>query len=426
MTELQLADMMQQLGTSARRASRQLAIASTQDKNSALLAIYQTMQQQQQAILDANLIDLNNAREKGLEQSMIDRLEITPARFQAMLDGLRDVIALADPIGEISEMNYRPSGIQLGKMRVPLGVIGMIYESRPNVTLEAASLAIKSGNAIILRGGSEALHSNQAIAKAIELGLQQSQLPAESVQVVATTNRDAVGYLITMSDYVDVIIPRGGKGLVERITNEARIPVIKHLDGVCHVYVDNEAKLNHAVAIAMNAKTHRYGVCNAMETLLVHQAIASEFLAEIVPLYHEKGVELRVCPQTQQILQQQGYHDAILATEDDWYAEYLAPILAVKLVDDISDAIEHINHYGSHHTDAIVSENYSKNRLFLSQVDSSSVMVNASTRFADGFEYGLGAEIGISTDKIHARGPVGLHGLTSQKWIVFGDGQIRQ
>lgn len=426
MTELQLADMMQQLGTSARRASRQLAIASTQDKNSALLAIYQTMQQQQQAILDANLIDLNNAREKGLDEALIDRLAITPARFQAMLDGLRDVIALADPIGEISEMNYRPSGIQLGKMRVPLGVIGMIYESRPNVTLEAASLAIKSGNAIILRGGSEALHSNQAIATAIELGLQQSQLPAESVQVVATTNRDAVGYLITMSDYVDVIIPRGGKGLVERITNEALIPVIKHLDGICHTYVDRHADIAKAVKVTLNAKTQRYAPCNAMETLLVHQAIAPQYLAEIVPLYHEKGVELRVCEQTQAIFNQLNLGKCVPATEEDWHTEYLAPILSIKIVADIHQAIEHINHYGSHHTDAIMTEHYAHARLFLAQVDSSSVMVNASTRFADGFEYGLGAEIGISTDKIHARGPVGLHGLTSQKWIVFGDGHIRQ
>lgn len=357
---------------------------------------------------------------------MIDRLTINPARFQTMLDGLKDVINLADPIGEITDMNYRPSGIQLGKMRVPLGVIGMIYESRPNVTLEAGSLALKSGNAIILRGGSEALHSNQAIAQAILAGLAQSDLPQTSVQVVNTSDREAVGHLITMSDYVDVIVPRGGKGLVERITNEARIPVIKHLDGICHVYVDNKADIEKAVTISLNAKTHRYGTCNTMETLLIHKDIAEQYLAKIVPLYHEKGVELRVCEQTRLIFEHKNLGDSIPATEQDWHTEYLAPILSIKIVNDIAEAIEHINHYGSHHTDAIVTENYSNSRLFLAQVDSSSVMINASTRFADGFEYGLGAEIGISTDKIHARGPVGLEGLTSQKWIVFGDGHIRQ
>lgn len=426
MTEIQITDYMQQVGKQARQASRQLTIATTKQKDIALNAIYHALQQKQSDILQANQLDLNNAHKKGLEQAMIDRLELTPARFQAMLDGLKDVIALADPIGEITEMNYRPSGIQLGKMRVPLGVIGMIYESRPNVTLEAGALAIKSGNAIILRGGSEALHSNQAIAQAIHLGLQQSDLPELSVQVINTSNRDAVGHLITMSNFVDVIVPRGGKSLVERISNEARIPVIKHLDGVCHVYIDNEADLNKAVKIALNAKTHRYGVCNAMETLLIHKAIAGDFLAQIVPLYREKSVELRVCEDTKAIFEQFNLGKSIPATENDWSMEYLAPILSIKLVNDIHHAIEHINYYGSHHTDAIVSEDYSKNRLFITQVDSSSVIVNASTRFADGFEYGLGAEIGISTDKIHARGPVGLHGLTSQKWIVFGDGQIRQ
>lgn len=426
MSNIHIADYMQQLGKQARQASRQLAIASTQQKNHALNAIYQALQQKQADILHANQLDLDNAHAKGLEQAMIDRLELTPARFQGMLDGLKDVIALADPIGEITDMNYRPSGIQLGKMRVPLGVIGMIYESRPNVTLEAGALAIKSGNAIILRGGSEALHSNQAIAQAIHLGLQQSELPELSVQVVNTSDRDAVGHLITMSDFVDVIVPRGGKSLVERISNEARIPVIKHLDGICHVYVDKQADMEKAVKIALNAKTHRYGVCNAMETLLIHQDISGDFLSKIVPLYREKGVELRVCERTQGIFAQHNLGKYVPATDEDWVTEYLAPLLSIKLVDDIHQAIEHINQYGSHHTDAILTENYSLARLFLAQVDSSSVMVNASTRFADGFEYGLGAEIGISTDKIHARGPVGLHGLTSQKWIVFGDGHIRQ
>ncbi|WLF84520.1 glutamate-5-semialdehyde dehydrogenase [Moraxella sp. ZY210820] len=417
---------MQQLGQNARQASRQLSIATTQQKNQALELIYQALEQQQQAIFTANQTDVANAKQNGLDPAMVDRLEITPARFQTMLDGLKDVINLADPIGEITDMNYRPSGIQLGKMRVPLGVIGMIYESRPNVTLEAGSLALKSGNAIILRGGSEALNSNQAIAQAILAGLAQSELPQTSVQVVNTPDREAVGQLITMSDYVDVIVPRGGKSLVERVTNEARIPVIKHLDGICHVYVDNQANMEKAVKVAFNAKTQRYAPCNAMETLLIHKDIANSFLAEIVPLYREKNVELRICATTQAIFNQQNLGNYILATDEDWITEYLAPILSIKIVNNITEAIEHINHYGSHHTDAIITENYSHARLFLAQVDSSSVMVNASTRFADGFEYGLGAEIGISTDKIHARGPVGLEGLTSQKWIVFGDGHIRQ
>lgn len=416
---------MQQLGQNARKASRLLSIANTQQKNQALTLIYQALSEQKEQILLANQKDLMLAKESGLASSSLDRLELTPARFQAMLNGLNDVIALADPIGEITDMTYRPSGIQLGKMRVPLGVVGMIYENRPNVTLEAASLALKSGNAIILRGSSDAIHSNQAIAKAIQHGLRQSELPIDSIQVVETTSRDAVGQLITMTDFVDVVVPRGGKSLVERISNEAKVPVIKHLDGICHIFVDEQADLDKAVKIALNAKTHRYGVCNAMETLLVHQHIASEFLAKIVPLYREKGVELRVCEQTQHIFKQLNLAEAVLASEEDWATEYLDAILSIKILDNAQQAIEHINHYGSHHTDAIVTENYSLARLFLAQVDSSSVMINASTRFADGFEYGLGAEIGISTDKIHARGPVGLEGLTSQKWIVFGDGHIR-
>jgi glutamate-5-semialdehyde dehydrogenase len=333
---------------------------------------------------------------------------------------LRDVISLTDPVGVITDLAYRPSGIQLGKMRVPLGVVGMIYESRPNVTLEAASLAIKSGNAIILRGGSEAFHSNQAIAACIQAGLVASGLPAACVQVINTADRAAVGLLITMAEYVDVIVPRGGKGLIERISKEARVPVIKHLDGNCHTFVERQADFSKALPICLNAKTHRYGVCNAMETLLVDAPIAAAFLPQIAALYADKGVELRGCAATQAILP-----SATAATEQDWYEEYLAPILAIKVVDGLDAAIEHINHYGSHHTDVIITENFSTARRFLNEVDSSSVMVNASSRFADGFEYGLGAEIGISTDKIHARGPVGLEGLTSQKWVVLGDGQIR-
>jgi len=412
--------MMLGLGQAARAASRVLAGASTQSKNAALEAIYRTLQANQADILAANRIDMDKGHAVNLDSALLDRLELTPARFQGMLDGLRDVISLADPVGEITDMTYRPSGIQLGKMRVPLGVVGMIYESRPNVTLEAASLALKSGNAIILRGGSEAFNSNQAIARSIQAGLKAAGLPESSVQVINTPDRAAVGMLITMAEYVDVIIPRGGKSLIERISREARVPVIKHLDGNCHVFVEREADLVKALPICLNAKTHRYGVCNAMETLLVDAPVADAFLPQIAALYREKGVELRGDEATRRILP-----DAVAATEQDWYEEYLAPILAIKVVDGLDEAIAHINQYGSHHTDVILTESYSKSRRFLREVDSSSVMVNASSRFADGFEYGLGAEIGISTDKIHARGPVGLEGLTSQKWIVLGDGQIR-
>lgn len=413
---------MQTVGQQARQASRVLASASTQSKNNALSAIYTALENSESAILAANQIDMTKGRNNNLDSALLDRLELNPVRFKGMLQGLKDVIGLMDPIGEITDMAYRPSGIQLGKMRVPLGVVGMIYESRPNVTLEAASLALKSGNAIILRGGSEALESNQAIADAIQHGLKTSGLPETSVQVINTSDRAAVGQLITMSEYVDVIVPRGGKSLIERISNEARIPVIKHLDGNCHVFVEAQADLQKALPIALNAKTHRYGVCNAMETLLVDEAVAAQFLPRIAELYAEKQVELRGCPATQKILGT----SVKTATEEDWYTEYLGPILAVKVVSGIDEAIEHINKYGSHHTDAIITENFSLARQFLAAVDSSSVMINASTRFADGFEYGLGAEIGISTDKIHTRGPVGLEGLTSQKWVVFGDGQIRQ
>lgn len=413
---------MQMLGQHAREASGFLTGASTFEKNHALSAIYTALQNNEADILAANKVDMTKGRDKQLDSALLDRLELSPIRFKGMLDGLKDVIGLIDPIGEITDLAYRPSGIQLGKMRVPLGVVGMIYESRPNVTLEAASLAIKSGNAIILRGGSEALESNKAISAAIQHGLQAAGVPENAVQVVNTTDRAAVGQLITMSEYVDVIIPRGGKSLIQRITNEATIPVIKHLDGNCHVFVEAQADLQKALPIALNAKTHRYGVCNAMESLLVDEKVADEFLPLIAELYAEKQVELRGCLQVQKIL-----GDRVKpASEEDWYEEYLGPILAVKVVSGLEEAILHINKYGSHHTDSIITENFSTARKFLTRVDSSSVMVNASTRFADGFEYGLGAEIGISTDKIHARGPVGLEGLTSQKWIVLGDGQIRQ
>lgn len=410
---------MQSLGRDARAASRHIARATTNAKNAALLAIYHALEANQADVLAANAKDMANGQANGLDDALLDRLELTPSRFAGMLEGLQQVIALTDPVGVITDLAYRPSGIQVGKMRVPLGVIGIIYESRPNVTLEAAALCLKSGNATILRGGSEAIHSNQAIALCIQQGLTAADLPATAVQVVSTTDRAAVGELITMPDYVDVIVPRGGKSLIERVSKEARVPVIKHLDGNCHVFIDREANLSKAIIIAVNAKTHRYGVCNAMETLLVDAPIAEEALPQLAALYGDKGVELRGCVRTAAML------DCALASEQDWYEEYLAPVLAIKIVSGLDEAIDHINKYGSHHTDSIVTENYTKARRFLAEVDSSSVMVNASTRFADGFEYGLGAEIGISTDKIHARGPVGLEGLTSQKWVVLGDGHIR-
>ncbi len=410
-----------ELGKQARQAASTMAKAETGQKNRALLAMAKALDAARAELHAANEKDLQAGREKGLDAAMLDRLELTPARVNAMIEGLEQVIALPDPVGGITGMNYRPSGIQVGKMRVPLGVVGIIYESRPNVTVEAASLCLKSGNATILRGGSEAMHSNQAIAESIRVGLKQAGLPETVVQVVSTTDREAVGQLITMPEYVDVIVPRGGKGLIERISKDARVPVIKHLDGVCHVYIDKAADKAKAINIALNAKTHRYGTCNTMETLLVHQQVAAELLPELAERYQAKGVELRGCEASRQILP-----FIKVATESDWYEEYLAPILAIRIVDDMSAAIKHINHYGSHHTDAIVTENYTDARAFLRAVDSSSVMVNASTRFADGFEYGLGAEIGISTDKIHARGPVGLEGLTSEKYVVLGDGHIRQ
>lgn len=418
---MDIAAYMQTLGIAARKASRVAARASTHEKNTALQAIHDALTADRAAILAANALDVAQGQANALEASLLDRLLLNDERFDGMLEGLREVIALADPIGEMTDFSYRPTGIQLGKMRVPLGVIGIIYESRPNVTLEAAALCLKSGNAAILRGGSESLQSNTAIAISIANGLTAAGLPAELIQVVSTSDRAAVGELITLTEYVDVIVPRGGKGLIERISRDARIPVIKHLDGNCHVFLDRDADPVKAERIAINAKTHRYGVCNAMETLLVDAPIAAAVLPELARIYRGLGVELRGCADTQALL-----GDIIPATEEDWFTEYLAPILAIKIVPDLDAAIAHINHYGSHHTDAIVTENYSRARRFLAEVDSSSVMVNASTRFADGFEYGLGAEIGISTDKIHARGPVGLEGLTSQKWIVLGDGQIRQ
>ena len=413
-------DYMQSLGRQARAASRAMALADTNAKNRALENIATAILLDSARLLAANAKDVAAAQADGLDAASIDRLTLTEKTIKGMAEGLRQIAALPDPIGEISDLKFRPSGIQVGKMRVPLGVIGIIYESRPNVTADAAGLCLKSGNAAILRGGSEALHSNQAIAACVHQGLREAGLPETAVQVVNTTDRAAVGELITMKEYVDVIVPRGGKGLIARISDEARIPVIKHLDGICHVYIDDEADLKKAVRIADNAKTHRYGVCNAMETLLVNAGVAAQVLPELCAIYLKKGVELRGDEAARAVVAQMK-----AATEEDWRTEYLAPILAVRVVADLDAAIVHINTYGSQHTDSIVTENYSKAMRFLREVDSSSVMVNASTRFADGFEYGLGAEIGISTDKIHARGPVGLEGLTSQKYIVLGSGQIR-
>ncbi|OAI10380.1 gamma-glutamyl-phosphate reductase [Methylomonas lenta] len=412
---------MQQLGQQARKAGREISKADSGRKNLALLKIAAAISADSAELSLQNRKDLQAGKENGLDAASLDRLELTPARIEAMVEGLKQVAALADPVGEITNLCYRPSGIQVGQMRVPLGVIGIIYESRPNVTIDAAALCLKAGNACILRGGSESIHSNQAIAACISKGLAEAGLPQTAVQVVETTDRAAVGELITLKEYVDVIVPRGGKGLIERISAEATIPVIKHLDGICHVYIDGKADIDKAVAIALNAKTHRYGVCNAMETLLIAEHIAGKVLPILAEKYAEKGVELRGCLKTCSLVK-----NAVRATEADWHTEYLAPILSIKIVADIDEAIAHINQYSSAHTEAIVTEDYTLARRFLREVDSSSVMVNASTRFADGFEYGLGAEIGISTDKLHARGPVGLQGLTSLKYIVLGDGHIRQ
>ncbi len=409
------------LGQTAREASRLLGRAETAAKNAALLAIADAIVAAKARLAAENHKDLEAGKQRGLDAALLDRLALSDARIEGMAEGLRQIVALPDPVGAISDLDYRPSGIQVGRMRVPLGVIGVIYESRPNVTADAAALCLKSGNACILRGGSEALHSNQAIARCIERGLERAGLPATAVQVVATTDRAAVGELLRLEGYVDVIVPRGGKGLIERVSRESRIPVIKHLDGVCHTYIDDQADIDKAVRVAFNAKTQRYGTCNTMETLLVAEGIAARVLPALAELYQEQGVELRGCERTRQLLD-----DVATARESDWDEEYLAPILAVRVVDGLEAAMDHIREHGSGHTDAIVTENITRARRFLREVDSSSVMVNASTRFADGFEYGLGAEIGISTDKLHARGPVGLEGLTTLKFVVLGDGHIRQ
>jgi len=412
---------MEQLGRNARQAGREMSEAETGRKNLALTKIAEALEAARETLRQENQKDLQNGRQNGLDAALLDRLELKPSTIDGMIDGLKQVAALADPVGSITDLNYRPSGIQVGQMRVPLGVIGIIYESRPNVTVDAAALCLKSGNACILRGGSEAIHSNQAIAACVTQGLTAAGLPETAVQVVETTDRQAVGELITLSDYVDVIVPRGGKGLIERISRDATIAVIKHLDGICHVYIDNDADTKKAIDIAFNAKTHRYGVCNAMETLLVAESIAPQVLPPLAKQYQDKGVELRGCLKTCSLIP-----DCKRATEEDWQTEYLAPVLSIRIVAGIDEAIEHINKYSSAHTDSIVTENYSLARRFLREVDSSSVMVNTSTRFADGFEYGLGAEIGISTDKLHARGPVGLNGLTTLKYVVLGEGHIRQ
>ncbi len=413
------------LGARARAASKVMAMATRGDKDRALRAIASKLEASIEPLRQANAKDLQAGKDNGLDAALLDRLELTETGIAAMAEGCRQVAALQDPIGEVNDLSYRPSGIQVGKMRVPLGVIGIIYESRPNVTVDAAILCLKSGNATILRGGSEAIHSNMAVAKCVSEALAESGLPADAVQVVETTDREAVGQLITMPDFVDVIVPRGGKGLIERISRDASVPVIKHLDGICHVYIDKDADYDKAMAIAVNSKTHRYGVCNAMETLLVHQAYAEKIMVPLCEQYRAKGVELRGCDRSIALLDGSGVSIA-QAVETDWQTEYLAPILSIRVVDGFDQAVEHIASYSSDHTESIVTENVTTSRKFIQQVDSSSVIVNASTRFADGFEYGLGAEIGISTDKLHARGPVGLEGLTSQKYIVYGDGHIRQ
>ena len=419
MTEIET--YMVKLGAQARQAAHSVNKATTAQKNEALLAIAREIDAQREALMAANEQDLAAGREKDLAPALMDRLELTPGRIDTMIEGLQQVSALPDPVGEISDMRYRPSGIQVGRMRVPLGVIGIIYESRPNVTCEAASLCLKSGNATILRGGSEAINSNQAIAQCIRSGLEHAEIDACAVQILDRTEREAVGKLITMSEYVDVIVPRGGKGLIERISQDAKVPVIKHLDGNCHVYIDEAADLDKSLDVVENAKTQRYGTCCTMESLLVASDVAENFLPQIADKFHKHNVEIRACAESQKIIP-----DAILATDEDWEMEYLAPIVSIKIVSGLDEAIAHINRYSSQHTDSIMTKDVNRAQRFLREVDSSSVMVNASTRFADGFEYGLGAEIGISTDKLHARGPVGLEGLTSQKYIVLGDGHLRQ
>ena len=414
-----IARYMRGLGEAARAAARDLARSGTAARNRALLATSEAIRSRRAELAEANRRDLEAGRD--LEAALADRLELTDARIESMALGLEEIAALPDPIGEVTEVGYRPSGIQVGRMRVPLGVVGIIYESRPNVTADAGGLCLKAGNAVILRGGSEAIHSNRAIARCIRTGLAEAGLPADAVQVVATTDRRAVGELLRLDEFVDIIVPRGGKGLIERVMTESRIPIIKHLDGICHVFIDERADFDKAVRVAYNAKTQRYGTCCTMETLLVDRAVAAQVLPPLSERYIEAGVELRGCPVTRQLVD-----DCAKATPEDWDTEYLAPILAIRVVDGLDEAIDHIAAHGSAHTDAIVTEDWSRAQRFLREVDSSSVMVNASTRFADGFEYGLGAEIGISTDKLHARGPVGLEGLTSQKFIVLGDGHVRQ
>jgi glutamate-5-semialdehyde dehydrogenase len=411
---------MHEMGRRAREASRAMARAETVTKNVALHAIAAAIRRDVAKLLAANALDIAGAKASGKDAAFIDRLTLSEKSVESMAQGLEQVAALADPVGEITDIRERPTGIKVGRMRVPLGVIGIIYESRPNVTADAAALCLKSGNACILRGGSESVNSNQAIAACVREGLAAAGLPEAAVQVVDTPDRAAVGELLRMNEYVDIIVPRGGKDLVARVMEESRIPMIKHLDGVCHVFVDESADADKAVRIADNAKTQRYGTCNTMETLLVHQAVAAAILPKLAKIYLDKGVELRGDERSRALVPQMKP-----ATEEDWYTEYLAPILAVRVVDSLDEAMDHIARYGSQHTDAIVTENAAHAKRFLREVDSSSVMVNASTRFADGFEYGLGAEIGISTDKLHARGPVGLEGLTSQKWVVFGTGQVR-
>ena len=406
--------------TAAKQAFYLMANATTAQKNATLLRMAELIAQHQTAILAANAQDMENAAAKGLDSALLDRLKLTEKTVESMCEGLRQVAALPDPVGEMDEFRLRPNGLQIGKMRVPLGVIGIIYESRPNVTIDAAALCLKSGNACVLRGGSEAFESNMAIAKLIRQALTENGLPPAAVSVIENTSRESVGAMLQSPELIDVIIPRGGKSLVARIAAEARVPVIKHLDGICHVYIDQAADTQKAIDIAFNAKTSRYGTCNTMETLLIHATRAEEMLPLLAEKYAEKQVELRGCERTLAILP-----NINAATEEDWDTEYLAPVLAVKIVDDLTQAITHINTHGSHHTDSIITESYTDAQIFMRAVDSASVMVNASTRFADGFEYGLGAEIGISTDKIHVRGPVGLHGLTSQKWVVLGNGQVR-
>jgi glutamate-5-semialdehyde dehydrogenase len=420
-----LRGLMLAMGERARAAARELARAPTAAKNRALLAAADALVAREKTVLAANARDVKAARAEGRDDAFIDRLALTAKAIEAMAEGLREIAKLPDPVGEVSDLRYRPSGIQVGRMRVPLGVIGIIYESRPNVTADAGALCLKSGNACILRGGAESLQSNQAIAACLAAGLKAAGLPEDAVQLVSTPDRAAVGEMVAMDAHIDAIVPRGGKGLIERVSKDARVPVIKHLDGICHVYIDDRADVAKAVAIADNAKTQRYGTCNTMETLLVAQAIAAKVLPKIGKIYAAKGVEMRCCPESKAILDRAGIAGVKAAVDEDFRTEWLAPVVSITTLPGLDEAIAHIAEYGSQHTDAIVTEDWTRAQRFLREVDSSSVMVNASTRFADGYEYGLGAEVGISTNKLHARGPVGLEGLTSQKWIVLGDGHVR-